>query len=384
MLLASTVFGQVKTHLTKPGSVKNFRSIEYHLPKKYLKVKVKYTLTDMAMIFKKSDPKAKCQPMLKECRQVVEVLHDYSVSIKDAIIVEEILAADSVPYILETTSLGKRGRGYSFSIESDKHGIFTGINANQEPVTAEIIGGIVGVVTNVISAASGLKLHGFDSIGSEVKIPDEVKITEDKIEAEQIIEINEGTFTFVAPTISANYSSIPDVTIKIARIGRRVLAKGDTLKFPVTGIVTLAPAPAKLSVLVENNGQVESATVIEQIIEVPQFGTRRNVALPVDKGNKTVVIAIDPTTGILTKFEDKKVSTTKATFEKINTSTKELSDATLALIEANKDKKQTAEKKLQAEIDKLKLENSLLDAQIENARRKKEMEDVANGVEEQN
>lgn len=366
-------FGQVSTYDKLPTNATDLKFIEYHLPVKYLKVKVKYKLTDLMLVSKKMT--ADCKPDLEQCRQKEEIKHIYSVTINDPIQVAEVLVANPSPYFMEISKLGKGGKSYSVSINSDSNGIFTGINGNQEPVTAEIISGVFGIATTVISAvAKGIPFHAFTET---VTKDDEIRTKETSVEVEQIMEIREGDQVFEAPTLDAKYSSIPVVKINIKNVSLDKAGKPfsyPSITFPVEGLIHLTPAFAQLTVSIENNLEVKSVKVIQQIIEVPQYGQPRPVPLPINKGNKTVTIAIDPATGLLTKYEDKKISNTKATFDKINGNIKDMGDAINSLREAQKNDKQTPEKATQAEIDRLKLENDLIQLKIENAKKKKALE----------
>jgi hypothetical protein len=382
----------VQTYNVKP---KNTLSHQYYLPKKYLIIKVKYTLSKTVIIRQVKYSPAGSHEVYNKLganglyEKIVEP-PQYSAAIKDPIVMTEVIVADSTPYFLEYSYLNKGGKSFKLGIAGDK-GLIQAINGEQTPVAPEIIGGVLGFATKIISVAAEGIASGIWGAASAATSPankeDEVLTTEQVIEVSQLIEFEKSTGTkTIKPTLIAGFIKIPSVIINWKEIDKRPQRVDTILKddkkvpadtFPVEGFVFREPLPVKFSIDVKDNEFVDSARVFDNLFNIPQCGHLASSPLPIEKGKKTVGVTIDLSSGQITKYDFAKESGSSATFSKINSSTEELGKAVVELRKAQEDQKKDTS--TQDKIDQLTLENSLRQQEILSIQKKKELEKEKTG-----
>jgi|GEM_PF-3964821 len=362
---------EIRTLTTEPAAGSSFQT--YYLPKKVIVVKIKYTLakttiTRIKYLNKDLDPVIGADGTIAKLVEPTT----YAAVIKDPIEISEVIIADAKPYYLDLGTLGKNGKGFKFSLTSSNHGVLTGGNAEQIPATAEIIGGVMGFVTKVISvAAQGISsgIFGTASASGNTAMGDETATTEQIVEVSTLISFDGAqTSATIKPTLIAAFTKVPEVVVSWAPADTRTAATA-VPSTETLGIIFRQPAPYKLSINVKNNSSIDDATVFEGILEVPQKGVLTSMPIPIAKGKKTTSFAFDLSSGQLTKFDYNKESGAAAVFSKMNSSTEELGKALIAYEEA----KNVQPDPVQAQISALTQQNALLQLQITNEQKKKEL-----------
>jgi hypothetical protein len=404
---------------------------EYYLPKKLLVIKATYTLTKTTVLrtqkVKKDDEMVIVYDQKGQPVKLVDV--SYGAVIKDPIQVTELVVADDKPYYLDFSKLSSGGKGYKLSFNANSQGILQGVNAEQTPVAAEIIGGVMGFVTKVVSVAAQGISAGIFGVASGSYVPskdDEVQNVSQTVEVTKLIQFTDNTGEVkLDPQFGSEFTKVPKITVtytaldklpadmeagptsSLSKDAQNLSAstkatqpvadntnnssgglkatedkKGESSKsaarmLPVDGIVYRRSIPFQVQVQVENNEFVTKSTVLTSVVDVPQRGVLSSVPIPMAKGKKTSAVAFDISTGRVTKFENNKESGAAATFAKINSSTEELGKAIVEFRKAQEE--QAKDKSIEEEIERLTLQNKLLENQLLNEQKKKALEEERNG-----
>lgn len=387
-VLTASLWAQgIQTYSEKP---KEKLTYQYQLPKKYLIIKVKYTLSKTVVIRQVKYSPANSVEVYNKLdasglyQKIVEK-PTYAASIKDPIVITELIVADSTPYFLEYSYLNKGGKSFKLAIAGDK-GLIQTINGEQTPVAPEIIGGVLGFATKIISVAAEGIASGIWGAASVATTPaskeDEIQTSEQVVEVSKLIDFEKSTGTeTITPTLISDFKKIPTIVINWKEIDKRPqradFAKKEgkdvpAVVFPVDGFVFREPVPVAFSIDILDNEFVAKAHVFDNIFNIPQRGRLATSPLPIQKGKKTLGVNIDLSSGQITKFDFTKESGTSATFSKINASTEELGKAIVELRKVQEEKKK--DNSTQDKIDLLTLNNSLLQQEILNLQKKKELE----------
>lgn len=272
---------------------------------------------------------------------------------------------------LDLEPLGKAGKSFNFEIgyDSGGNGTITSINGSQQPVTSDIIkgtvnlvGGIVKLVANIFAAADGTTKPVFREDVREQKVVEKRTIT---LEAGK-------TFTplIIKPTLVFAGAISASVKVEITENAIQHLPTAPAAATP-SGFQLQYRVPSEhhLVVTVLNNQLVKEQTVIDGHIFVPQTGVLTFLDIPILKKKKTIEIAFDPTTGNLSKYSLKKESQLKDVVDNTKSSLDDISEQvkTLKADAATKKKEEDDKDKtyMQAENDRLTLENSKLELLID-------------------
>lgn len=350
-------------------------AFEYYLPKKLLIVKATYTLTKtrVVRVLKKVNKDGEMEVEYVNGQPKVQEKESYSAVIKDPIVITEIVIADNTPYYIDFSKLTGGGKSYKLLFAGTSQGILTGVNAEQTPVAVEIVGGVMGFVTKVVSvAAQGVTAGIFGVVSGVPTKDDEIQTESQTVEVTKTVTFDEaGNKVVFDPIFDENFKIVPSLTISYTAVNGADNQPAD-IALPVDGILYRRSIPYQVSITIEHNGFVKKAIVLTGVFDVPQKGKLTTVPLPIAKGKRSSAIAFDISTGRVTKFENNKESGAAATFSKINDATEELGKAAIELRKAQQDAEK--DKTTQDQIDKLTLENELLEKQISNEQKKKELQ----------
>lgn len=290
---------------------------------------------------------------------------------------------------LNLDPLGKGGKSFNFDITFDEkgNGMISTINANQTPVTSDIIKGTVSIVGSVIKLATSI----YGAVGGDEQPEFQEIITEQNIEETRVIELtNSDPFSLtIEPSTRVNIiaGTKPSVEVKITKIAQVAGATNGAVSSN-TGIELHYRIPAEhdLQIIIKNNQLVKEQVVINERILVPQTGNEVTLLIPILKKKKTVDIGFDQENGNLSRYGVKKESqlseNTEAISNAIGTLNTEISGLKTAL-ETKKEKEvedlkkkeeENRNKDIKDEIELLKLEKDKLDLIIEKQKLKEEIE----------
>jgi hypothetical protein len=290
---------------------------------------------------------------------------------------------------LNLDPLGKGGKSFNFDITFDEkgNGMISTINANQTPVTSDIIKGTVSIVGSVIKLATSI----YGAVGGDEQPEFQEITTEQNIEETRVIELtNSDPFSLtIEPSTRVNNiaGTKPSVEVKITKIAQVAGAtNGAVLSNTGIELHYRIPAEHDLQIIIKNNQLVKEQVVINERILVPQTGNDVTLLIPILKKKKTVDIGFDQETGNLSRYGLKKESQLSENTEAISNAIGTLNTEISALKTALETKKEKEEedikmkeeenrnKDIKDEIELLKLEKDKLDLIIEKQKLKEEIE----------
>ncbi|QNN42933.1 hypothetical protein [Pedobacter roseus] len=357
------------------------QKVGYFIPKKVFTISVPFKIT-YKKIFKKDGSVDNAVTLVK---------------VDGDILVESKLYPDKY-HELDLSDLGKGGRSFNFEIGYDTNGSGTlaSINGKQEPVTADLIKGGIGLLTTGVKLLTGFS-YGFtgEQKKSEVPAPE---VTEQSVTVKKTIYLSDDGSTVsgeIKPALSDKYKTdlvTPNASVKYT-FTKKVVSENDSRKSPLKATKSLfvsymVPAEYQLKVVLAGDQFIMEREVVDEIVLVPQSGTLVQADIPILKGRKNLQLSFSSTSGSLTRYAWIKESTTKAAIdntvsglESLSTEIKAWKAASLKE-KADQEKKQDeADKKkaelykdtsLADEIEKLKLENQRLELLI----RQKELQEA--------
>lgn len=315
--------------------------IAYHLPEKKLKITVTYKLTGYALSSGADD----------------EILdRKYEMVITDAVKVEEVVMPDEARRfeIRLPERLSSGGARFGWMMQLDRNGILTGWNASREPVVTQILAGGIGLVANIITG-----LTPVDGLLPATAEKAYKVATEQKFMVTETIDIPRDGLDRVAvavPHPDVPVASVPSVTVTLTPVhAGGTPAPADTRR--TDALHYIEPRYYRIQVDINQNGFVQSARAIDEVIRVPQHGTVRQVGLSeLFKGRKAAAISVDPATGQLLSWEYKRSGNNR-------TEATDLSRQLTALAEAVSAASAAREQRLEQEVTRLGLEVERLELQ---------------------
>jgi hypothetical protein len=309
------------------------QSVVYHLPEKKLRITATYKLTAYVL-------------MSGADHNVID--RKYELVITDPVKVEEVVVPDEGRRfeVRMPERLSSGGARFEWKVQLDRSGILTGWNASREPVTTQVLTGMVGFVANVLTSLTPVSGVLPASAEKPYKID-----TEQKFTVTELIDIPAtglNNVTVADPKIDMAQAHVPTVTITLTPVhdevsGGDAIGGTDVLHY-------IEPRAYRLHVDVNNNGLVPSTRVIDAIILVPQHGALRSISLTgLFKGRKAAAVSFDPATGQLLSWEYKRSGNTR-------TETADLSKQLASLAEAVSSAQSASERRLEQEVSRLSLE----------------------------
>lgn len=322
--------------------------IGYYLPEKKLQITVTYTIKGYALKGVSSEGKEE------------NTDRKYEMFIEDDIKVEEIVVPDRNRYFEVTLpgSLSKGGARFEWSLKLDRNGILAGWNASREPITAAVLSGGIGLVTNVLTGFTQLNgvLPGLTEQSYSIATDQEITVTEIVDIPATGIPQRTVAMPQIDTAIANHLPAIPKVSISVIDAGIvENPSPGDMTKSRDV-LYYIAPKHYRLSVNVSNNGVLENGKVIDNLLVVPQHGLLKQIPLSaLFKGRKTAKIALDPTTGQLLSWQYAREGNTKNDLGEINRQLESLSAAIVDLRAAKDQRLENEVNRLELQLQKLEL-----------------------------
>ncbi|OYU96357.1 MAG: hypothetical protein CFE21_08140 [Bacteroidetes bacterium B1(2017)] len=302
-----------------------------------------------------------------------------SCTLKDIKIQEEMVPDLDNAFQLATKTKGK----ISLKLDYAGTGVLNGINAESNPIGADLLIGTINIASTVLAKFVPL-VAGVPSIAKSKPKSDTIAATVPKLLFKtRTIKVN----TFIDPSFDSSYPlktplfeddfSMPEYSVLIEPFKSSVQSKQTTISnvkedISYKGVFYREAIPARLSVNCPINNKVKKAntvSILSQIVYFPQLGNLQLAPVDLDYGvfskKKTVALSFSATTGGLSKLEVVSEKEYKENLKSINDALGTIKNSydTYAK-EKNKDTEyETKMAELQKQLDELLLEKKIREAQ---------------------